>query len=114
MKTIPILISENNDDEIQSLDFKDDYQSKLSTVSQKVVNVSTDSVKNGVAKIIDSFSDILCETKIKNEDYYIDEFEINLNVGAGGEVSILSVSGNANVTSSVKVKIKRKELNHDS
>lgn len=113
MKTIPILISENND-EVQTLDFKDDFQSKLSSVSHKVVDVSTDAVKSGVAKIIDSFSDILCETKIKNEDYYIDEFEINLNVGAGGEVSILSVSGNANVTSSVKVKIKRKELNCDS
>ena len=62
-----------------------------------------ENIKNVLRSLTKVFEDI------ENDKYFIDEIEVTLNVGAQGEVSILStVSGSVNLNSGIKVLIKRK------
>lgn len=88
--------------------FNGDISDSISGTSSKIVEVSADAVKAGIERILMSMSELVERLKFSNSDYQIEELKINLNVGANGEVSILSITGDANISSSITVTIKKK------
>ena len=106
MSTLSILVESCPEIEIKG--FNGGASDAVTKVGSKIVEVDTDIVKAGISRILTSLSDIIKDFKFSDSDYQVEELKINLNVGANGEVSILSMTGNANVSSSITVTIKKK------
>lgn len=106
MSILPILINKNLSVEVKG--FNGELPDIMSSTGTKIVNVSTDIVKTGIANIVNSMSDLLDNVNFNNEKYEVEELKVNLNVGAKGEVSIMALTGDANVTSSITITIKKR------
>lgn len=106
MSTLPIMSCERVPIEMKG--FSGTVTDALSKTSNKVVNVSTEVVQKGITNILKSMSELLNNTEFENDKYEIEEMKINLNVGANGEVSIMSLSGEASLTSSISITIKKR------
>lgn len=106
MSTLPVLSCEHAPIEMRG--FSGPVTDALVNASNKVVNVNTEVVQRGITNILRSMSELLNNTEFENDKYEIEEMKINLNVGANGEVSIMSLSGEASLTSGISITIKKR------
>lgn len=106
MSTLPILFCESAPIEMRG--FSGPVPNALIKTTNRVINVNTEVVQSGITNILKSMSELLNSTTFENDKYEIEEMKINLNVGANGEVSIMSLSGETSLTSSISITIKRR------
>jgi len=106
--TLPVLVYDEVDSKIFGI-VEDQLSEIASKHATKIVNVSTSTIKSGIKHVLENLSSTLDDIQLEMNNYDIDEVEVNLNIGLGGEVSILSIcSVDANIASSITIKMKRK------
>lgn len=110
---LPILIIEKNETEFRGLS-SGGLPELVNTGSTTVVQASTDIVKKNLRHVIDESMKLLDSVQDTDSNYEVDELELNLGIGAEGEVSILSaVTGSASITTSMKLVIRKKKKENE-
>lgn len=110
--SISILVPSDSDSDIEAIGLSGSKIAEfIKEGGDKVVDVSVETISRNLVKTVSGLLKVLDTPQLKSDCFVVDEVEVNLAVGAEGEISVLSSSVGTNTSSSLTIRLKR--VNHE-